>query len=501
MMEKFVIISNAFDTAVVREILFESRPHLVAPVVLLVEGVYNGFLYEAAELAKYPNAWSGIPLPIKHPIENGKPITANDPVIIEEQSVGNLFNVRYDADKARLVGEIWIDIDKATNIAPEVLAAVRGGQRLEVSTGLYFDIDPQSGMWNDQQYDAIARNYRPDHLALLPGGVGACSWSDGCGVRANKKEQKPMVVKENLKNKLAVLWHSVFGARGNEDSHDALWSKLSSAVSSLDTDSWDHWLHEVYDDYIIYQANGDKNPSEVGSAGTRFLYKRSYTVGADEEVVLSDDAQEVKEEKTYVPVGNVANASPKPGNQPKETVTMQNNDATVQALIACERTRFTEEDAEWLKGLSDNQLETLKAQDEPCLKTNDDPPAPKANDDPPAPKANDDPPAPKANDDPPKPITLDSYIDAAPTEVASVLKRAVARDNADKDKLVAALVANERCEFTEEQLKAKDLEELQQLSKLARISVDFGGQGGGSVAANDDEVPEMPPVFEKKKTA
>lgn len=486
--EKFNIIANVFEAAVVREATFESRPHLVAPVVLLVEGVHNGFLYEPSEMTKYPKAWDGIPLPIQHPKENGEPISANDPTIIEEQCIGNLFNVRYEADKARLIGEIWVDVDKTTSIAPEVLAALRGGKRLEVSTGLYFDIDPQAGIWNEQQYNAIARNFRPDHLALLPGGVGACSWSDGCGVRANKKEPKPMAVKESLKNRVTALWQAVFSVRENEDSHDELWSKLSSAVSSLDTDSWDHWLREVYDDFIIYQVSGDKNPSEVGSAGTRFLYKRSYTVGADEEVVLNDGVQEVKEEKTYVPVSNDASGD-KPLHKEVSTMEPKNEEArkvAIDALVACNCNRFEETDREWLGTLEDAQLDKLRAVDPPP-KTDDDPPKPVVNDDDPPSKA--------------EPVTLESYIDAAPSEVGDVLRRAVARDAAEKATVVEALVANTRCKFTKEQLEAKQLNELTTLAELADVPVDFSAAAGAATNVDEDAVPDMPKVFERKKTA
>lgn len=483
-MEKFSIIISLNTIAVTHERLFESRPHLVAPVVLLVEGVHNGFLYEAAELAKYPDAWSGIPLPIQHPRKNGEPISANDPTIIEEQSIGNLFHVHYDADKARLVGEIWIDINKASSIAPEALAAIRGGQRLEVSTGLYFDVDPQSGIWNDQQYNAIARNYRPDHLALLPGGVGACSWSDGCGVRSNKKEIKPMKKIDEMTKRARLFIMEMLSY--NELSHDELRGKLQRAVDTLDNNSWMHFVREVYDDFVIYEARGTNPSSGVEMSGV--LYKRDYSTDADEAIVLADEAVEVREEKTYVPVGNAVDAAPKPGNQSKETVTMsKTNDAIVQALIVCERTRFTEADAEWLKTLSADQLETMKAVEQCEEPINNDTKV----------KVDDKPDA-KPEDDV-TPITLKSYIEAAPTEVAGVLRRFVARDAAEKEAVIDALVANDRCKFTKEQLEAKPLDELNVLAELANVPVDFSGSAGALPETNDeDKIPEMPKVFEKK---
>jgi len=40
------------------------------------------------------------------------------------------------------------------------------------------------------QYNEAAKNLRPDHLALLPGGTGACSWDASCGIRANSNNEE-----------------------------------------------------------------------------------------------------------------------------------------------------------------------------------------------------------------------------------------------------------------------------------------------------------------------
>ncbi len=60
------------------------------------------------------------------------------------------------------------------------------------------------------------------------------------------------------------------------------------------------------------------------------------------------------------------------------------------------------------------------------------------------------------------------------------------------------LVANKRFNFTEEQLKAKDVAELEQLAELANIEVDFTGRTGAPASA-EPEVLTMPPVFETAK--
>ena len=47
------------------------KPHLVVPVVMMVEGVHNGsqgpLFHSIAELGKFPESWNGIPVVIYHP--------------------------------------------------------------------------------------------------------------------------------------------------------------------------------------------------------------------------------------------------------------------------------------------------------------------------------------------------------------------------------------------------------------------------------------------------
>ena len=171
------------------------RPHIVAPVVLLTEGVHDGsggpVFYPADELEKSAHLWNGVSLSLNHPLSNGLPVSANSPEIEEKQNVGRLYDVIYDNGK--LKGKIWIDKKRAETF-PELLHYLNGNLPLEVSTGLFSDDSHVSGNWNGKAYQAVVRNIKPDHLALLPGQTGACSWSDGCGVRVNAQQEEPLLV-------------------------------------------------------------------------------------------------------------------------------------------------------------------------------------------------------------------------------------------------------------------------------------------------------------------
>lgn len=172
----------------VERTIFEGLPHIIVPVTLLTVGVHSGsggpVLYLEEEISKFPAAWNGEPVPIYHPTtEDGSPVSCNSPEIIEAQTYGRLFNVFYGDGK--LKGEIWLNENKLRMHEPQLLARILSGDSIEVSTGLWSDDEIIQGIWQNEQYNGIVRNIRPDHLAILPDQIGACSLADGCGIRAN----------------------------------------------------------------------------------------------------------------------------------------------------------------------------------------------------------------------------------------------------------------------------------------------------------------------------
>ena len=170
---------------------YMGKKHLVVPVVMMVEGVHCGsagpLFHSIEELGKYPASWNGIPVSIQHPEQDGQYISANSPEVLERQTVGQVFNTRTDGNK--LKAECWVDIERIMSISPEAYAYLNSKRPLEVSIGVFTDDIETDGEWNGEHYSAVATNHRPDHLALLPGGTGACSWADGAGIRINSKQK------------------------------------------------------------------------------------------------------------------------------------------------------------------------------------------------------------------------------------------------------------------------------------------------------------------------
>lgn len=176
-------------TGTIRVGVYQSREHLVVPVVALVEGIVspsNGSgpeLVLASELARAVNGWAGRPVVMNHPQQGGVMISANLPHVLERQSFGQVFSPRVDSGKLLL--EAWLDLAAATRVgseATDVIHRLRTGQTVEVSVGVFMTLERTSGTHQGKQHVGVWRDITPDHLAMLPAGVrGACDLQMGCG--------------------------------------------------------------------------------------------------------------------------------------------------------------------------------------------------------------------------------------------------------------------------------------------------------------------------------
>lgn len=194
-MEHYGLLAQNYT---IREETLGGKKHFVLPVVMMTSGVHAGshgpLFHDAAELGRFPASWDGIPVAIQHPVDNdGTPVSCNQPSVLDKQVVGRVFNTHLDDGKLR--AEVWIDPELISRIAPEALAHLKKGKPMDVSVGVFTEDDMVAGEWNGESYIGIARNHRPDHLALLPGATGACSWNDGCGVRANQEGMQTNAIK------------------------------------------------------------------------------------------------------------------------------------------------------------------------------------------------------------------------------------------------------------------------------------------------------------------
>jgi len=167
---------------------FQGRKYIVAPLSLIVPGVLTGnrgpLLYPEEEVFRDPDAWNGMPMVANHPVSaDGRNLSGRDPEVISKFGLGYVFKARR-SERGKLVAEGWFDPDAVQRVAPQLMQNLRTGTPIELSTGLFTENIPApiGATHNGVPYSFIARNYKPDHLAILLGQSGACSIKDGCGV-------------------------------------------------------------------------------------------------------------------------------------------------------------------------------------------------------------------------------------------------------------------------------------------------------------------------------
>ena len=341
----------------------DGRNYFVVPVVMMVEGVHSGshgpLLHTIDELGRYPQSWDGRPVVIRHPQVNGVYVSANSPEVLDSYAVGQIYNTYVNGTK--LMAEAWLEINKLEQISPETYTKLENNELIEVSVGIFTDDEQSSGVWNGESYTMIARNHRPDHLALLPDEVGACSIDDGCGVRVNKKggqiienavETKNKGIFETYRSIKELGLNSIIQNNVGEGFMEIM-DVVRGKINSMDTDDLIHYVQEVYNDHVIYEARQ--------RAGGTKLYKQNYQL-TNGTVEFVGNPVEVQKKVEYININSNNNLNFTRGPKSKP---MANEKCTpcvekkVNALIANTALSFTETDREWLQALEETQLDKL----------------------------------------------------------------------------------------------------------------------------------------------
>ena len=424
----FLILS---DTKIRTEIL-DKHLHLVTPVVMLVEGVHNGILYLEEDLKNIPESWNGRPIVVTHPKDGTEPISANSsPELAEKTRIGTIFNSKYENKK--LMAEAWIDIDKAMMIEPNILSSINNSVNLEVSTGLWFAQEEKEGDWNGEPYYAIARHFKPDHLAFLPNDKGACSWKDGCGVRANEAE-----IADGELSFMSIM--------------DKMYQMMNVPSNPNDMYSQpNHRLRDVYSDYFTYE-------NKEG-----LLYKQNYKVTKKGEIVLKGEPEQVKKIVSYETAQQKFNSQ-----TPFIKENGMEKKQKIDYIIGTNQMGHDEAKRPILEALSDADLEwqyKMAERFRNCKSCNGEGIPDKTV-------------VVNQKEEPLKPKTVQEYVKDAPPEVKDLITNGVRMHNERKASLVKVLIENKRNRFSQEKLNQMPIDELESLIALAQIEPDFGGQGG-----------------------
>ena len=177
------------------------RDFLVVPTIAVQAQVLNGEFLPAEEIEKSLFQWNGVPLTIEHPTNNdGETISARKTEAFEKHQVGHIREADMVDNKLRV--EAWIDVDVAEELekGEQILERARNGEAIEVSTGYFSETESEQGTINGEEYNATQKNIIPDHLALLPNQVGACSLEDGCGTHKTNESEDDKQTEENKQN-------------------------------------------------------------------------------------------------------------------------------------------------------------------------------------------------------------------------------------------------------------------------------------------------------------
>ena len=482
----------------------EGKRFLVAPMIILAEGVHEGsggpLYYPADEVTKIPEIWNYKPVVVYHPQANGTPVSACDPIILSNRKVGVMMNSKAGKVKVKINNkeqeidciktEAWLEEDRIAKVDERISKFIEKNEMMELSTGLFTDNESMGGEWNGEKYDTIARNYRPDHLALLPDLKGACSIADGAGfLRLNAKPDKIRIMNNAL-------------------SHGNIRSLLNSWLQDINENSW---VEDVYDDKFIYLEDGK-------------YYVRSYSID-NNQIVVSDVAVSANliSEWRYDDGTLIGN---KDKDKSSETVNTENENSSVRkekimekqkivdAIIACNTNSWGKDDSETLMAMDEDALQKL-AEGDTAAKTAVENAAKKGAEDATAKLTVNQEEKETAADtketvvikeevvENKKPQTAEEYIKEAPSEIQNVMNGMLANYKAAKASLIKRITDNEKNIFSKEELESKELPELKKLAALLpgkeveteQVLNNFDGQGDVSdITENKEEPMVMPGV-------
>jgi len=253
-----VSVQNAFFSTY-REVTRDKVEYIVVNGVPLVEGVLNGRFVPSAEFGDFVQDWNDVPVVIHHPQNNyGSAKVPN----VDVPVVGRFYNAKLDG--TRLVGEFWIEKDKllASDTGKAIFDRIQNNKPIEVSTGYHAASLPESGRFNQKPYTLIDKDIHPDHIAILPDAVGACSIGDGCGL--NRNEAVKINVMYKWSGEQVTLVHLSAGEsidskleRIRGSFHDQMRKSDSPTLGDANkVEAMDVWIKEVFDDYIIADMAG-----------------------------------------------------------------------------------------------------------------------------------------------------------------------------------------------------------------------------------------------------
>jgi hypothetical protein len=384
---------------------------------MIVEGVFAGnqgpLFYDGQEISKSVTGWNHKPITVGHPEDrSGAKVSGCTPESIEQFGVGMVLNTSWSGKTKKLRAEAWFDVVRLDTVpgGQKIKESLEKGNPVEVSTGLFVDNEVASGQWNGKEFAGKARNFRPDHLAVLLSGVGACSLADGAGLLVNKQAQADPKKPRNLPR-----LHEPSDLITNEESLskfvDAVRRAVERAYSQNDPVQIApplEWVEvmEVYSEYVVYMQGSN-------------YYQENFTYDGSEVKLLGNRIQVIRE-VSYKPI-----------------VTNQKVDMDKAQLLAA----LGEPHKAFVEALTEDQVAAIAGlQKEVKVEV------------------------PVANE---APKDLAGVLAVAPADVKAKIEEAFAVNENHRNGLISKISANPQNQFTGDELAGMGTAQLEKLSVLA----------------------------------
>lgn len=445
--EEFVFnISSGSE--LVRETL-EGRNYFVIPTVGIREGVWAGnqgpIFYSSREIGKAPSNWDHKPAVVQHPKKKGKAFTAADKEMIDKYRTGILLSSALVNNK--LVFKTWIDEERIKTLSPKTYTRIQNKEKVEVSTGMLMEVEEKKGVYNGKPYIGIARNIQPDHLAILPDTVGACSVKDGAGLFATNESGAVIdptqlfnlleSIDEEPRQKVKEIINQWMAE--NELSYTAIQRALNEALASKFGEKgkyWNGYVRDLFQDRVIFYD---------GSDGSK-LYQMTYSVNEDR-ITLNGERKEVQAVVQYQPTTN-------------EVVKMPIDIKRVAAVIANKNSTYSEEDKDFLTNLDEKQFVKIEGILQKAVVTNEDPEDEDETEDTPNKKVK----KKKATA-----LSLSDTLKDLDPKVRRVIENGLKADAKERDRCIGIITSQKNCPFKPEVLKSEDLFSTETLQGMAEL--------------------------------
>lgn len=462
----FSVHTTRFQQVPIRNEEVGGVAYSIVPVVMMVEGVHAGsegpVLYTREALSEFSNAWNGSPIPIDHPMVNGIPVSCNSPEY-RAKAIGAIYNTTFEDGK--LKAEVWLETLKSQSI----LSMIQNGDIVEVSTGMFANNIPETGIFNGAQYIARATRITPDHLAILPNKKGACSAEAGCGIRVNEAGEKIKMTRKNLpkieKEDCFIPVISEFTVNASINYVD-LAERGRNFVDSLDYSTGmdnrvSHYIRSMDASSIVYMVKNN---------GRDIHYiKRPYEI-SNGIFQWAGPGEPVRENISYAPV---TNEEKKGDSMDVKTCCIEQ----VNAFIANNSLGYVEADRVWMETLSEDAFKAVvKASEKVTANTK-----------------------PEVKPEVKPAATLEQLLANATPELKESIEHGQAILRQEKANLIQGIKTNQANQFTDEELSGFHIGFLRKLAATTVPTTNYAVSGIVPPKVNAYVEPPLENVYDRKE--